>query len=148
VARHLHFETTASQEVRARADAVMATIRDARTWPRWQPEIETTEGSATLEAGDAVTGKASMMGFAVDGRSTIESVEATSLAEDTIVGVRMRIRFEVNEAHGRTVITHHLTSEMPAGALGSVLTFFLRKRLIKMQKTALQQLAQVVDASP
>ncbi len=141
------FETVGRQVTSASPDQVMRTLRDATTWSRWQPEIQHAEGSESLAPGDAVVGKASMLGFAVHGRSTIVEVGELSLEEDVIVGVRMRIRFEISDGGGTTV-THRLSSDMPGGAMGRVLTFFLKRRLVKMQRTALKQLAQVAESVP
>ncbi len=140
------FETIEKREVSASREQVLATIRDASTWSAWQPEIEHAEGPERLGAGDAVLGTADMLGFVVHGRSTVVAVDESSFDEDVIVGVRMRIRFEVSERDGVTAITHHLTSEMPRGPMGRLLSFFLRRRLVRMQKTALRQLADQVAA--
>ena len=146
--RNVTFETVTETKVAVARDRVLATIRDASTWPIWQSEIETAEGSGELSPGDAVLGTANMLGFVVHGRSTVVAVDAGSFDEDVIVGVRMRIRFEVSERDGITVIKHRLTSVMPGGPMGKVLSFFLRKRLVRMQQTALRQLAdQVAEPS-
>lgn len=144
--RNATFETVTETKVAVAPDRVLATIRDASTWPIWQPEIEATEGSEELSPGDAVLGTADMLGFVVHGRSTVVAVDERSFDEDVIVGVRMRIRFEVSERDGVTVIKHRLTSVMPRGPMGRVLSFFLRKRLVRMQETALRQLADQVVA--
>ncbi|MEO8324047.1 MAG: SRPBCC family protein [Actinomycetota bacterium] len=146
--RREDFESVRQREVGAPRERVLATIRDASTWPIWQPEIEATEGSEELSPGDAVLGTADMLGFVVHGRSTVVAVDECSFDEDVIVGVRMRIRFEVSERDGVTVIKHRLTAVMPRGPMGKILSFFLRKRLVRMQETALRQLAdQVVGPS-
>lgn len=146
MARNEIFETTRKREVNASRESVLATIRDASTWPVWQPEIQTAEGPEVLGPGDAVLGTADMLGFVVHGHSTVVAVDDGSFDEDVIVGVRMRIRFEITERNGVTTITHRLTSVMPRGPMGRVLSFFLRRRLVRMQRTALRQLADQVAA--
>ncbi|MPZ71006.1 MAG: hypothetical protein GEU71_16000 [Actinobacteria bacterium] len=140
------FETIGKREVAATQAQVLATIRNASTWPVWQPEIETAEGPERLGAGDAVLGTADMLGFVVHGHSTVVAVDESSFDEDVIVGVRMHIRFEVTERDGVTTVTHNLSSVMPRGPMGRLLSFFLRRRLVRMQKTALSQLADQVAA--
>jgi hypothetical protein len=123
----------------------MTLIKDATTWPEWQSEILFTEGSRELQSGEDVTGSAKLLGFLVAGRSRVEAVSDTALSEDVIVGVRMRVRFEVEETDDGCIVTHHLIAEMPAGAMGRVLSWFLRRRLKKMSSTLVARLARQSD---
>lgn len=125
----------------------MALLRDATTWPIWQHEIRSAEGPSALEDGDIVTGTAEMLGFGVNGHSTVTGVAPDRFSEDAIVGVLMRIEFSVEEASEGAVITHHLAAYLPTGALGRVLSWFLRRRLVRMQRATLEQLARQAEAS-
>ena len=96
--------------------------------------------------GDVARGKARMLGFHVDGHATAVGFGAEFFEQDVIVGVRMRIRYEVEPADGGTVITHTLTAEMPRGISGRVLGLFLRRRLRSLQRTALENLVAQSEA--
>lgn len=143
--RRKKLETVASRTVSVPPDEVAAVIRDGESWSSWQPEIVEAEGPRRLEAGDSVVGRARMMGFDVDGRATIDEASSERMSEDVIVGVRMRIVFELEPRDGDTVVTHRLESDLPAGPWGSVVSFFLKRRLVRMQRDALEGLRKEVE---
>jgi Polyketide cyclase / dehydrase and lipid transport len=116
-------------------------ILDPSTWPRWQPEILSASGTAPLSAGDVVRGEARMLGFVVHGHSTALEADSRVFDQDVIVGIRMRVRYEVDPDGQGSRITHQLTADLPSGVAGRVLSFFLRRRLRKLQRTTLQNLA-------
>ena len=125
---------------------VMGLVRDPATWPRWQPEIVSTEGPAPLEEGDYVYGRASMLGFRVEGRSKTVAVTGEAYEEDVLVGVRMRIVYEVaRDDEGRTVVTRRLSAMLPGGLAGRVLSFFLRRRLTRMQNGVVEELVRQAE---
>ena len=125
----------------------MTLIRTPATWHGWQSEIIEAKGARYIESGDVVRGRAAMMGFDVDGQSVTESAGPTSLSQDVVVGVGMKIRYDVTVTDGGTTVTHRLVSKLPAGALGVVLSLFLRWRLRKMQKMLLEELVAQAEAS-
>jgi hypothetical protein len=126
----------------------MALVRDPKTWPRWQPEILSTEGPDRLEAGDDVYGHASMLGFRVEGHSKTVSAGEDVYEEDVVVGVRMRITYDVRrDAAGRTVVTRRLTALMPGGIAGRLLAFFLKRRLTAMQNGVVGELVRQAEKS-
>jgi hypothetical protein len=59
----------------------------------------------------------------------------------------MRILYTVTETPEGSKVTHRLVSELPAGTLGVLLSFFLRRRLQKMQRTLLEELVAQAEAS-
>jgi Polyketide cyclase / dehydrase and lipid transport len=130
----------------------MANLLDPLTWPAWQPEIITSEGVSPLGRGDVVTGTARMLGFdGVEGRSVAVDVRDEVFEEEVVVGIGMRIRYEVRADGQGSVVTHHLESDMPGGFSGRLLSFLLRRRLKRLQKTALERLvaqSEVEDAAP
>jgi hypothetical protein len=87
-----------------------------------------------------------MLGFHVNGHATALGVGSEYFEQDVIVGVGMRIRYEVRSVDGGCLITHDLVADMPGGLSGRVLTFFLRRRLRWMQRTALANLARQSEA--
>lgn len=125
----------------------MDLVLDPRSWPRWQPEIIATEGPAPMVPGDVVRGHATMLGFNVQGHSTAVEVGPQTFVEDVLVGVRMRVTYAAAPSGEGTVITHSLTSDLPTGMWGRVLSLFLRSRLRHMQRTALDELVRQAEAS-
>lgn len=122
-------------------EAVMDMVRDPRTWPRWQSEIETTSGPTPVQAGDDVTGYARMAGFLVEGRSATLEASDTHLIEHAIVGVGMRITYRVERTASGSRIIRTLDSMLPGGVLGTPIAWMLRWRLKKMQKDLLAALS-------
>ncbi|MGH2821325.1 MAG: SRPBCC family protein [Actinomycetota bacterium] len=127
-------------------DEVIDRILDPSTWPLWQPEIVSTKGPARLQQGDSVEGRADMLGFVVAGRSTAVEVGPDRFEEDVVVGVRMRIRYEVAPTPGGCELIQVLTADLPEGVAGRVLSFLLRRRLERMQAEALENLVAQCEA--
>lgn len=124
----------------------MGLVRAPHTWPRWQPEIVSTEGPQRLEEGDDVYGHAEMLGFRVEGSSKSAVVSSDAYEEDVVVGVRMRIRYEVaRDEAGRTVVTRTLSTLLPGGLAGRVLSFFLKRRLTRMQDGVVEELVRQAE---
>jgi Polyketide cyclase / dehydrase and lipid transport len=136
-----------SAVARCSPEALMDKIRRPATWPEWQSEIVTSRGPEVIDDGDVVSGRARMMGFDVDGQSVTEAVDGSSLSQDVVVGVGMRIRYTLTETPEGTTVTHRLESDLPEGALGRLLSFFLRRRLQRMQKMLLEELVAQAEAS-
>ncbi len=135
------FVTVRSGPVPLPPDAVMGRIRRPATWPAWQPEIVAADGPEVLETGDEVSGPARLLGFHVDGRAHVLSVDEGALEQDVLVGVRMRVRYEVRPGPSGSVVTHRLAVQLPSGAAGWFLSVFLRPRLRRLQAQALGRLA-------
>jgi hypothetical protein len=87
-----------------------------------------------------------LLGFEVDGASTAIEVEDSSYEQDVIVGVRMRVRYEISPSSSGAVVTHSLVSELPAGLSGRILSFFLTRRLRRMQRDLLEGLAAQTES--
>jgi hypothetical protein len=100
-----------------------------------------------MVSGDVARGKARMLGFHVDGHATAVESDGHFFEQDVIVGVRMRIRYEVRPIDGGTMITHTLVAQMPRGLSGRVLALFLRRRLRWLQRTALENLVAQSEAA-
>ena len=136
----------ASRVARCDPEDVMDLVRDPRTWPRWQPEIVSTEGPPRLEEGDDVYGHAAMLGFRVEGNSRSVAVSDDAYEEDVIVGVRMRIRYEVGrDDAGRTVVTRTLSALLPGGVAGRALSVLLKRRLTRMQDGVVEELVRQAE---
>ena len=140
-----HFVTQRSIESSASPEALLERIRTPASWPEWQSEILSVEGPSRVAEGDVVTGKASMLGFEVDGQSQTVLTSDKQYVEEVVVGVGMRVTYAVEEIAGGTRLTHRLESELPGGPLGSVLSFFLKRRFKKMERDLLDRLARCVN---
>ena len=123
----------------------MTLLLDATTWPDWQPEIESSEGPEKMTPGDVARGTARMLGFHVDGHSTATSTGDYFFEEDVIVGVPMTIRYEIDPVPEGVRITHRLTSRLPGGPSGWLLSLVLRARLRRMQRLVLENLARQLE---
>ena len=104
----------------------MDLILDPASWPRWQPEIVATEGPDRLSTTDVVRGRATMLGFNVQGHSTATEVGPDTFVEDVIVGVRMRVTYTIAASAEGATVTQSLVSDLPTGLWGRVLSFFVR----------------------
>ncbi len=142
------YELDASTVSETPAQDLMLRIRGAATWPQWQPEITETSGPDLVGPGDVVTGRARMLGFGVYGHSTTVDVGPEHLEEDVLVGVRMRVRYEVGADGPRSRVRHRLHLYPLSGPAGRTLGVLLRWRLRRMQKLALENLAQPGEPSP
>jgi hypothetical protein len=136
-----------SRHASCSAEDVLGHLRDPGSWARWQPEIITAGGPSPLQEGDSAEGRASLLGFVVEGRSSTVVSDGTTFEEDVIVGVRMKIRYELKEVPDGVVVTRRLTTSLPSGVSGRVLSFFLKRRLAKMQQTVLDELVTQSEAS-
>ncbi|HWL64953.1 MAG TPA: SRPBCC family protein [Actinomycetota bacterium] len=136
------FTVESSRVTRHSVDSVLDLLLSPATWPRWQPEIVSVSGPEKLAVGDVVEGRARMLGFDVDGRSTTVGIDAHDFEEDVIVGVRMRVSYRVEPSDQGSIVTRKLVAELPGGFAGRVLSLLLRPRLRAMQKEVLDALAR------
>jgi hypothetical protein len=145
-ARRRAFVTVSRLEIASPPEVLLDTILAPATWHRWQSEILTTDGRKRISRGDVVSGRARLLGFEVDGASTAIEVEDSSYEQDVIVGVRMRVRYEISASLNGAVVKHSIGSELPAGLSGRVLSFFLTRRLKRMQRDLLEGLAAQTES--
>jgi Polyketide cyclase / dehydrase and lipid transport len=140
------FEVGAERVAHCRPEEIVRHLLDAARWPDWQPEIVTTVGPERVSPGDVVHGHADLLGFGVAGHSLIEEVGARRLIEDVHVGVRMRVIYEVEPRENGCLVRARIVTESPTGFSGRVLGLLLRRRLRRMQITALDRLAELAEA--
>ncbi|MGH2382973.1 MAG: SRPBCC family protein [Candidatus Limnocylindria bacterium] len=140
------FEVGAERVAQCKPEELIRHLLDASRWPTWQPEIVATVGPERVRVGDVVRGHADLLGFGVAGQALIEEVHARGLVEDVLVGVRMRVIYEVEPRKDDCLVRARIVTEAPTGLSGRVLGFLLRRRLRRMQKKALIRLAQLAEA--
>jgi hypothetical protein len=127
-------------------DVVMRYLLDSTSWPRWQPEIVATTGPQEVKTGDLVRGHADLLGFGVAGQAAIEEVRRRSFTEDVLVGVRMKVSYELLDDARGCKVRATVVTEAPTGLSGRILGLLLRRRLRSMQSTALERLARLSEA--
>lgn len=120
---------------------IMDVLRRPERRPEWQPEILWMRGPDRLSDGDEQYGRARMLGFEVAGRSRTITVTDYAFEEEALVGVKMRIRYEITQSDGQIEIAHHLSADLPRGFWGRLVSLFLKSRLRAMQGRALRNLA-------
>ena len=140
------FEIESSRYASCPPDVVHRLLVHPSLWPRWQPEIRSTDRGGSMASGDVARGEAEMLGFEVHGHSTATDVGPKFFEEDVIVGVRIRIRYDLAPTADGVVVTHRLSAQLPGGPSGRVLSFFLRRRLRRLQRIALDRLAAHSEA--
>ncbi|MGH2749384.1 MAG: SRPBCC family protein [Actinomycetota bacterium] len=139
------FEVGAERVARCEPEVVLRHLLDASRWPRWQPEIVATTGPARVKAGDVVRGHADLLGFGVAGQAVIDEVPPHGLVEDVLVGVRMRVSYEIEPRADGCLMRARVVTEAPTGLSGRILGLLLRRRLRTMQRTALDRLARLAE---
>ena len=99
-----------------------------------------------MKTGDVVRGHAELLGFGVAGHAAMEEVRPHSMTEDVLVGVRMRVSYEVDDDDGSgCIVRAKIVTEAPTGVAGRVLGFLLRYRLRRMQRASLKLLARLSE---
>jgi hypothetical protein len=141
------YEIDDERSARCSVADVVSVLHDSSSWPQWQPEIISVEGSPRLETGDVVRGSARMLGFGVHGHSTITEAGDGGFSEDVLVGVRMKVTYEVRADGDGAVVVQRLRADLPGGISGRLLSLLLRPRLRRMQREALRQLVRRAESS-
>lgn len=142
MARLETFTITDSAPAAATPEAVMDQLRTPDNRTHWQSEIVWMKGPDGLTVGDSVEGLAEMLGFRVEGRATTTDLGPRHYEEDVVVGVRMRMRYEIAPSGNGVVVTHTLEAPLPGGFAGRILSVFLKRRLRRMQADSLRNLCR------
>ena len=137
---------TSSKRTHASVDALMRLVVHPASWPDWQDEIVAMEGPDRVATGDIVHGTAKLLGFHVVGNSVMVAVDERSLTEDVVVGVRMKIHYEISDDGSERLVTRRIDATLPRGLSGRVLTLLLKRRLVKMQERLLVDLVAQAEA--
>jgi hypothetical protein len=132
---------------RSSPDRLLRLILDPSTWPSWQPEILSMDGGGRVVEGRPVEGTAKLLGFVVEGKSTPVGTGDSYFEEDVIVGVRLRVRYEVQPSDRGSIVVRRLSAQLPRGLSGTILSFFLKRRLKRMQSSVLDELVRQSEAS-
>jgi hypothetical protein len=137
--------TRSTTFISASAEMIRSRIATPKTWPEWQSEILSTEQPRWAEPHEVVHGQARLLGFDVHGRSLTISSEPSAFEQDVVVGVRMHVRYSIEEGSTGCRVTHELKADLPGGLSGRVLSFLLARRLRKMQVDLLGRLKDQLE---
>lgn len=134
------------QEVAAAPDAVWALVADPSSRPGWMTELRRVDAApGEVEAGDRFVGESSILLHDFLGSSEVTVAEAGKvLAEEVVIGARFTSRWElVPSADGATTsVRHTIDVEFPAGPFSAIERWVLRRRLLRMQRASLRNLAE------
>ena len=117
----------------------------------WLPELDATSAPARpLVTGDRFNGVSSIFGHRFLGASEVLAAEPdTRLEERVVVGAAMRTAWSFrDDGDGRTLVTHVMEVEFPAGPLGGLTRWLFRRRLARMQRAGLRRLSDMAGAAP
>ena len=133
------------QEVAAATEAVWSVVADPSQRPAWMTELRRVDADpGEVEVGDRFVGESSILLHDFIGASEVTAVEAPKvLAEEVVIGARFVSRWElVPSADGSsTTVRHSIDVEFPAGPFSRLERWVLRRRLLRMQRASLRNLA-------
>ena len=138
------------REVPAPASQVWGFIADPTARPAWMTELRSVDAApGEVQVGDRFSGASSILGHEFLGESRITVVEPDKvLAEEVVIGARFVSRWElVPSDDGRSTTVHHaIDVQFPTGLFSGVERWVLRRRLLRMQRSSLQNLADRLRA--
>ena len=131
-------------DVPAPPDAVWAVLADPSTRPSWMTElVEVDAAPGTVEVGDRFNGRSSILFHDFIGASEVTDVDpGRHLAEEVVIGARFVSRWEVSSTTAGARVHHTIDVEFPAGPFSPLERWVLRRRLLRMQRKSLANLAR------
>ena len=131
-------------DVTASPDEVWAMLADPSTRPSWMTElVEVDAAPGQVAVGDRFNGRSSILFHDFIGASEVTEAEpARHLAEEVVIGARFVSRWEVSPTSSGTRVRHTIDVEFPAGPFSPLERWVLRRRLLRMQRQSLANLAK------
>ena len=131
-------------DVAASPEDVWAVLADPTTRPSWMTElVEVDAAPGPVEVGDRFNGRSSILFHDFIGASEVTEAEAgRRLAEEVVIGARFTSRWEVSATAGGTSVHHTIDVEFPAGPFSPLERWILKRRLLRMQRQSLANLAR------
>lgn len=132
-------------EIAAPPDQVWACIADVGRRPSWMTELTKVEaGPGLVSTGDRFTGRSSLLLHDFIGKSEVTKAEpGRILTEEVVIGARFVSHWEVVETEGGgSSVRHEIDVEYPNGPFSPVERWVLRRRLVRMQRDTLRNLAR------
>lgn len=141
------FSVARAEEVPAPPEIVYALLAEPAQRPEWMTELKRIEAQDTgrpVEVGDRFEGVSSILFHDFIGLSEVTVAEPpTRLDEDVVIGARFTSSWELTEtADGGTRVHHVLAVQFPGGPFSWIERFVLRRRLERMQRQSLMNLAR------
>lgn len=101
-----------------------------------------------VAAGDRFTGQSSILFHDFIGVSEVSRVEQdTTIVEEVVIGARFVSRWQLVAEGAGTRVHHTIDVEFPAGPFSRLERWVLRRRLIRMQRQSLANLARQLARS-
>ncbi|MDQ3107771.1 MAG: SRPBCC family protein [Actinomycetota bacterium] len=119
-------------------------IADPARRPAWMTELKSVEATpGEVAVGDRFLGKSSILLHDFIGASEVTEVDqGRVLVEEVVIGARFVSRWELTaEGAGSTRVRHTIDVEFPTGPFSPIERWVLRRRLLRMQKASLRNLA-------
>ena len=135
-----------AMEVAASPDDLWAVLADPSTRPSWMTElVEVDAAPGPVEVGDRFNGRTSILFHDFVGASEVTEVgPGRHLAEEVVIGARFVSRWELvpSTDGAATTVRHTIDVELPAGPFSPLERWVLRRRLLRMQRQSLANLAR------
>jgi hypothetical protein len=134
-----------TSDVAAAPAQVWALLADPTSRPSWMTELVAVDAEpGPVEVGDRFSGRSSILLHDFIGESTVTVADpAQVLEEQVVIGARFVSRWEVRPTgDGGSTVRHLIDVEFPHGPFSAVERRVLRRRLLRMQKTTMANLAR------
>jgi uncharacterized protein YndB with AHSA1/START domain len=133
------------EQVEATPEEVWALVADASRRPDWMTELKKVDAPpGPVAVGDRFEGESSILLHDFIGASTVlEADRDRLLREEVVIGARFWSRWEITpSADGAGARVHHtIDVDFPAGPFSPLERWVLRRRLLRMQRASLRNLA-------
>lgn len=133
-----------AMDVAAPPGEVWAVLADPSTRPSWMTELtEVDAAPGPVAVGDRFNGRSSIFFHDFIGASEVtESQPGRRLVEEVVIGARFVSRWDVTATSAGATVHHTIDVEFPVGPFSPIERFILRRRLLRMQRQSLANLAR------
>jgi uncharacterized protein YndB with AHSA1/START domain len=132
-------------DVAAEPDEIWPLLADPSARPAWMTELRQVDAApGEVAVGDRFVGESSILLHDFVGASEVTAVEPGKvLTEVVVIGARFTSRWELAPSgDGRTTaVRHTIDVEFPAGPFSPLERWVLGRRLLRMQRASLRNLA-------
>lgn len=141
------FSVTHTEEVPAPPEVVYGLLAEPAQRPQWMTELKRIDGQdpqRAVQVGDRFEGVSSILFHDFIGVSEVKVAQPPGrLDEDVVIGARFTSTWELTDAaEGRTLVRHVLEVQFPGGPFSWIERLVLRRRLERMQRQSLGNLAR------
>ena len=122
---------------------VWEVLADPTHRPSWMTELKRVDAEpGLLEVGDRFDGESSILLHDFLGASLVVEVEPERrLAEQVVIGARFTSRWHIDADGDGSKVRHTIDVEFPNGPFSPLERWVLRRRLLRMQRASLGNLA-------